>query len=135
MKAKEYMQHVAKAERELKLITAKRRHFQDLAESMGGGMGTTAAKPSGASRVECAAVALADLTTELDVKAAEYTAMIRKAEGLINKLPQEKFRQVLTYKYLVGMSWKSISDEMKYQDEKSVFRTHGYALRELQKLL
>lgn len=135
MKAKDYMQQVARAERELKLINAKRLHFIDLAESMGGGMGTTAAKPSGASRVESAAVALADLTTELDVKAAEYTAFIRKAEKLIGKIPQENFRYVLEYKYLAGLSWKAISDEMRYEDEKSVYRTHGFALRELQKLL
>ncbi len=136
MQAKEFMQQVHHAEEELKLITAKRRHFEDLAVSIGSGMGSAiSGKPSGASRVEAAAVGITDLTTELAVKEKEYVALIRKAEGLIAKLPQERHRQVLTLRYLSGWSWPSISDELKYKDAKSVYRVHGWALQELQRLM
>jgi DNA-directed RNA polymerase specialized sigma24 family protein len=135
MQAKELMQQVRRAEQELKLINAKKRHFIDLAASMGGGMGVASAKPSGASRVEAAAVGIVDLSTELDVKAKEYVALIHKAEALLSKLPQPRHREVLTLRYMSGWSWKSISDEMGYKDPKSVYRVHGWALQELQKLM
>ena len=135
MQAKEYMQRVRRAEHELKLINAKRLHFIDLAASIGSGVGTAVGKPSGASRVEAAAVGIADLTTELDVKAKEYADMIRKAEKLIACLPMEKHRQVLTLRYLSDWSWRSISDELNYKDPKSVYRVHGWALQELDRIL
>lgn len=129
------MLQVQRAEKELKLISAKRRHFEDLMLSTGSGVGTAIGKPTGASRTEAAAVGLVDLTTELDVKAREYVALIHKAEALIAKLPQEKHRQILTLRYLSDWSWRSISDELRYKDPKSVYRVHGWALQELQKLL
>lgn len=135
MQAKIFMMRVRQAEHELKLINQKRRHFVELAGSIGVSASAVPSKPTGASRVEAAAVSIVDLTTELDVKAAEYTKLIRKAETLIEKIPQERYRQVLTLRYLTGWSWRSISDEMDYRDPKSVYRVHGWALRELQKLL
>lgn len=135
MQAKEFMQQVRVAEQELKMIGAKRRHYEDLARSVGCGIGSATAKPSGASRVEAAAVGLVDLFTDLDVKERQYVALIRKAEELIARLPRERHRQILTLRYLSGWSWKSISDEMEYHDPKSVYRVHGWALQELQKLM
>ncbi len=136
MQAKEFMLRVHRAEQELKLINAKKRHFMDLAMSIGSGMGNAVGgKPSGASRVEKAVVSLTDLTIELSVKEKEYVDLIRKAESLIDKLPQERHRQVLTLRYLSGWSWSNISDELNYKDAKSVYRVHGWALQELQKVM
>ena len=137
MRAKELMEQVRKAEAELKLIGARKRHYDDLAKSLGSGIGSTAfsKQPSGSSRVESAAVALTDLATELDVRAKRYADLVRKAEKLIDKIPQENFRKVLTLRYLSGWSWRSIQDEMGYKDEKSTYRCNGYALRELQRLM
>lgn len=135
MQAKEYLLRVRAAEQELKLINAKKRHYMDLAASVGGGIAVASNQPSGGSRVETAAVGIVDLTTELDVKAKKYVDLIREAEAKIEKLPQKKHRQVLTLRYLIGLSWASISDEMEYKDPKSVFRVHGWALKELQKFL
>lgn len=135
MQAKEFMLEVEKAEKELKLIEAKKRHFRELATSMGGTGGSIPKNPTGESRVEKAAVAIADLITHEDVIAKGYVELVKKAEALIDKLPQFKFRQVLTLRYLAGLSFRSVSDEMGYKSEKSVYLTHGYALTELQKLL
>ena len=136
MQAKEFLLKVQSAEQELRLLEAKKRHYEDFATSIGSGIGSAVgSKPSGASRVEAAAVGLTDLLTEIDVKIAEYVKLIRKAEKLIEKLPQAKHRQVLTLKYLSGWSWPRIRDEMGYKDPKSVFRVHGYALLELQKVM
>jgi hypothetical protein len=135
MQAKQYMQMIREAEIELKLINAKRQHYIDLAASMGAGIGKVSDTPSTGSRVETAAIGMADLLTELNVKAREYEGMIRKAEALISKIPQERFRQLLTYRYFCNWSWSHISDELGYKDPKSVYRVHGWALRELQAVM
>lgn len=136
MKAKDFMLQVQEAEEELKLVAAKRRHFQDVMLSIGAKMSSTAVHASNnASKTETAAIGLWETTKLLEEKEQEYVAMIKKAEELIAKLKQKKFRQVLTYRYMCNWSWKSIRDQMDYKDEKSVYRCHGYALKELQKLM
>ena len=136
MKAKEFMEQVRKAEKELLVISAKRRHYMDLMMSIGvNTSGNVNAKPSGASKTETAAIGLVEMENQLSEKEKEYTAMVKKAEGLIAKISHEKFRQVLTFKYLCDWSWRSIRDELGYKDEKSVYRCHGYALKELQKVM
>jgi len=136
MTAKTYMENIAHAEKELKILGARRRHYVELATSLGVNLDSTPVVTSGgSSRVETAAVSICDLVTELDVNIAAYVQQIKEAEENIAKIPQEKFRELLTYKYLCGMSWRSISDQMDYKDAKSVFRVHGYALKELQKVL
>ena len=85
--------------------------------------------------MESGAIGLVDLENDLNKKEAEYTKLVKQAEGLIEKIPQEKFRMILVLKYICGHSWKLLRDEMDYADEKSVYRCHGYALKALQKLL
>ena len=136
MQAKEYLNQVAKAERELIYLSHKRRHFEDLARSVGGfGGSAIGTQHNGGSRVETAAVNLADLITETAVKEAEYARVVHEAEDLIAKIPQERFRQILRLHYIAGCSFRTISDELRYEDPKSVHRAHRWALRELQKVM
>lgn len=136
MTAKEFLYRVQTAERELRIIQDKKRHYNDLICSIGANMGKAVIqKPSGASKTETAAVGLVFLNEKLLEKEKEYTALVLKAEKLIGKISQDKFREVLSRRYLCGESWKTIRDKMDYRDEKSVFRCHGYALKELQKIM
>ena len=136
MTAKQFLLQVRTAEREMKLIGAKRRHYVDLMAAIGANTGKAViGKPSGASKTETAAIGLVFLTEQLVIKEKEYADLIQKAEKLIGSLKQDNFRKVLTLRYLCDHSWKTIRDEMDYRDEKSVYRCHGYALRELQKVM
>ena len=136
MQAKEFLLQVQRAEKELKAIGAKRRHYEDLAQSIGAKMSSTVVQTSGnSSKTETAAIGLYEMTKLLEEKEKEYCETIKKAEELIAKIRQDKFRDILTYRYLCNWSWKSIRDQLGYKDEKSVFRCHGYALRELQKVM
>ena len=137
MRAKEYFQSVVHAERELMQIRAKIRHYQDLGYSITGGSldSPVVSHSRGSSRVESAAMGIFDATKELEAKAREFLAEIKRAEALIAKIPQDRYRQILTLRYMAGWSFRSISDELRYQDEKSVYRAHGYALAEAQKIL
>ena len=137
MKAKAYFLQVLAAEKELKLIRAKIRHYEDIGLSItGGSMDSPVVSHSrGSSRVEAAAMGIFDATRALEEKAKEYVAVIQRAERLIALLPQERYRQILTYRYLCGWSFRSITDELKYENPRSVYKAHGWALREAQKIL
>lgn len=136
MQAKTFLLSVQTAERELIRISAKKRHYADLAMSIGAKMRVVVvSKTDNGSKTEVAAIGLVEMQEMLDKQEKEYVALVKKAEALIAKIPQEKFRDVLTYKYLCNWSWKSIRDQLGYKDEKSAYRCHGYALKELQKVM
>ena len=133
MRAKDYMRSVYQAEQELRLIQRKRQHYIELATSLSVNLEALPGGNLTSSRTETAAIGLADLAEQLSVKAKKYSALVTEAQSMVDEIPQLKFRKLLTLKYLVGMSWKSVSDELDYDDEKSVYRAHKYALQELQK--
>ena len=125
---------VRAAEREMRLLAAKKRHFEDVGFSITTRItGMPGSGQRGASKVEMAAVGMVDVMAQLQKQIDEYARIIQDAENLIARIPQEKYRQLLTLRYLAGMSWPSISDEMGYRDRNSVYRAHGYALIEARK--
>lgn len=137
MYAKNYFQRVARAERDLRTITARIRHYQELGllspppDSQGAPGGTK--NPS--SRVETAAIGIVDTTAALMARAAEYQRMITEAETVINQLSQDNFRRILELHYLCGMSLSSVSDEMRYRNPNSIYRAHSWALRAAQPII
>lgn len=137
MRAKDYFRNVLRAEKELKLLRAKIRHYEDIGYSITGGSidSPVVSHSRGSSRVEAAAMGIFDTTIALEQQAQEYVQLIKKAEALIARIPQEKYRQILTLRYLAGWSFRSISDELNYSDPNSIYRAHGWALREAQKAL
>lgn len=135
MTAKEYMNRVRIAEEMLKLVAEKKRHYQELATSIGVKLTGMPHGGGNTSKVETSAIGIADLQAKLEREEKKYVTLVTEAEELINRLPQDRFRQLLTLRYLCGHSWKLIRDEMDYADEKSVFRCHGYALKALQEIM
>lgn len=137
MRAKELFRMVRTAESELKILNAKIQHYEELGMSMS--MGSNSGMPGsgnrGTSRVEIAACGAVDATMDLERQKREYLAIIRRAEHVIKMLPQERYRQILTYRYICGKSLRWISDELEYTDQNSIYRAHGWALKEAQKIL
>jgi len=126
---------VRQAERALKLIRAKARHFEELGLSMGGAAGVVGNKQRGTSRVELSAIGNVDALADLEEQKKAYMAIIAQAERVIEQISQEKYRQILTYRYLCGWSFSSISDELGYSVSTSVYHAHGWALMAAQKVL
>ena len=135
MTAKEFFRQVRRAERELKIIKAKLEHYEDLGFSLGGAAGVIGNKQRGSSRVEMAAIGKVDVLRDLVDQQREYMAIIARAEDIIRQVPQEKYRLILTYMYLLGKSPKWISDELEYNDPNSVYRAKGWALWEAQQIM
>ena len=133
--AKRFFQQVRQAESELKVLNAKLRHYEDIGFSIGSSSGAIGNKQRGTSRVELAAIGAVDVFRQLHEQQKEYMAIIARAEQVIRGIRQEKYRQILNYRYLCGWSFKSISDELAYNDPNSVYRAHGWALHEAQMIL
>ena len=135
MTTKDYFLRVRAAEREIRLLDAKKRHYEDMGFSITTKLtGMPGSGQRGVSKVETAAIGMADILSDLKHQYERYSKIVKEAENLISRIPQGKYRQLLTLRYLVGMSWSSISDEMGYKDRNSVYRAHGYALLEAKKV-
>ena len=135
MTAKEFFRQVSRAEKELKILNAKLQHYEDIGFSVGGASGVIGNKSRGSSKVELAAIGAVDVFRELYQQQKEYLAIIARAEQVIRQVPQERYRLILTYMYLLGKSPKWITDELRYNDPNSVYRAKGWALAEAQKIL
>ena len=137
MKAKDYFRQIRSIERELKLLRARIRHYNDIGLSItGGSMDSPVVSHSrGSSRVETAAIGLYEAKSALERQVEEYVIRIREAEQMVGFLANERYRQILTLRYLAVWTWKSISDELGYRDPKSVYKAHGYALNAVQEIL
>lgn len=137
MKARDFFRQVQRAESELKILNAKLRHYEDIGLSIGTGNnnGMPGNRNRSASRVELAAIGAVDVFQDLLSQQREFAAIVARAEHVIKMIKQEKYRQILNYRYLCGWSFKSISDELKYNDPNSVYRAHGWALHEAQVIL
>ena len=135
MKSKEFFRQVLKAEKELKILKAKIRHFEDLGLTITSNTSAVGGHQQGASRVELAAIGKVDATADLNKELRQYMALIARAEQVIRDIPQERYQQILNYRYLCGWSLRSISDELGYNDPNSIYRAHGWALTEAQKIL
>lgn len=135
MTAKEYMEQVRTAEQELQLIAEKRQHYLWLGGALGANFGGLPGSHDNHSRVETAAVGMADLAAELDRKAAKYSEIVREAQAKVDSIPVLNFRKVLTYHYFLGKPMAEVNQMMGYKDAKSAYRVRGYALQALGKLL
>jgi len=137
MKAKDYFRQIRSIERELKLLRARIRHYNDIGLSITGGTmdSPVVSHSRGSSRVETAAIGLYEAKFALERQVDEYVIRIREAEQMVSFLANERYRQILTLRYLADWTWKSISDELGYRDPKSVYKAHGYALAAVQEIL
>lgn len=87
------------------------------------------------SMTEDIAIKLADIDADIHTEELHYLELIQQAREMIRRIPNMPYRRVLTLRYLCGMSWQQISDELHYEDSKSVFRAHGWALKALQAVI
>ena len=135
MNAKSYFERVRMAEKKLYLIRRQREHWEEMATRMSGTSEVKIRSTNMHSPTEDVALHLADLGHDLDEEEAKYTAIVKEAKWVIEQIHQERFREVLTLRYICGHSWKTIRDEMDYAGEKSVYKVHGWALLEAGKIL
>lgn len=136
MRAKDFFERARSADRDIQRLESLRDHYTDLCGhitakwggSPGGGGNNT-------STVETAAIGIFDAETGILEKLARFRAIVAEAEKVISKVPQDRFRQILTMHYLGGKSLAEISAILEYEDRNSIYRARSYALKEAQKVI
>lgn len=135
MTAKEYFTKVSESERAMRVLRQKLAHFEDLGLTITSNTSAVGGRQAGASRVEKAAIGMVDTVADLKEQINAYKKLITEAQQIIDRIPQERYRRILTLKYLCDMSFKAVSDELRYTDPRSIYRAHGWALAEAQHIL
>lgn len=136
MTVKEYLQQIAYAERQIRTIQAQIDHYRDLGLRITSSMTDAPISASkGSSRVESAAVGIVDGLESLNANLRAYSVKCDYARKLIDKIPQERYRRIITLHYLCGWKLPKVGEELKYEDRNSIYRAHGWALSEMQKVL
>ena len=115
MTAREYLNQARRAEARLRALRERMERYQVLAvqatAAYGNGRGGGSQK---SSRVEKYACRMADLAAELRERSEACAALIAEIEGVIDRVPDERYRDVLRYRYLNGWSHERIAREMHY---------------------
>ena len=70
------------------------------------------------------------LHQQLGEQLALYTAMVKKAQAVIDQMHTERYKTLLTERYINLCSWPEVTRRIGYRDEKSVFRAVRYAMNE-----
>lgn len=133
MTAREYMARVRDAERKIRTLARQRDHLLEVATAVSASGEMVKSSPG--SRVERAAVSIADLEAMIDAESAFYRELYEDAQRTLAQLKSQRARDVLTLRYMAGMAWADVAGAMGFQEEKSVFRLHGRALKMLQTIL
>lgn len=135
MRAKDFFLAVRDAEHKIRALQSKRRRYQELASSITGMSETNIRTTENRSRTENAALRLIAVEDQMGDAGERYVALIEQAEKVLGQIKTQRYADVLTYRYILGLSWRSVADEMRYHDAKSVYRTHGWALAAAQRIL
>ena len=69
------------------------------------------------------------LAAEIETFLDERERALKRINGIKN----ENMRDVLVYRYIIGLDWKSVAKAMHY-DEHHVYKIHGWALQAYEKV-
>ena len=129
MRAKQYLMQLASIDYD---IAAKRRQLERLREdsySLRGiayDGGRVQSSPTG-SGIEDKAIALVAVQKDLETKIVDYHEMRARIETQISALPDKRYRDILTLRYVDGLTIQGAASVMGY-DYVWACKLHGTAL-------
>lgn len=136
MKAKDFLNRAREAEADLRRLEALMEHYRTVGTSITSKWDATPRSGrSAGSRVESAVLGIVEAEEGVYAELEAYRKTVLEAEKMISRIRQGTFRQLLTLHYLAGLSLAETGERLGYRDRNSVYRAHGYALQEAQKIL
>lgn len=133
MTAKEYLRQLSRKDARINALIERQQRYRELAQRRtavyrdmpGGGRRCS-------SSVEEYVAKIVDLEHEIDLRIDEYVDLTREIEAVIERVGDDRHRDILRYRYINGWSWEKIAREMHY-DRRQITRLHGFALWEIEK--
>ena len=133
MTAREYLERLRTIDRETNAMLAHRQEMLEQAISIKSMPDGVCVQTATGSRVEAAAIKLADYSEEINGSIDKLVDSKREAEKLIRQVQDSRFRSILTYRYLYNWPWEKIMGQMHFESS-HLFRLHGYALLEFENI-
>lgn len=134
MTARDYLERLRTIDREINAMLDHRQDIIDLACKI-----TSCPNPNKVqtnrqfSKVEDAGIKLAEYSREIDAKVDELVDLKREAETYINQLVDNRFRQIILYRYIYNWAWEKICGAIHYESSR-MFELHGYAILAFEKI-
>lgn len=131
MTAKEYLRQLSRKDARINALIERQQRYRELAERRTAVYRDTPGSGRRcSSSVEEYVVKIIDLEREIDRRIGEYVDLTREIEAAIDRVSDDRYRDILRYRYINGWSWERIAREMHYE-LRWIYRLHGRALREI----
>ena len=119
MTAKEYLRQLSRKDARINALIERQQRYRELAQRR-----TAVYRdiPGGGKII--------DLEREIDRRIDEYVDLTREIEAVIDSVGDDRYRDVLRYRYINEWSWERIAQEMHF-DVKWLYKMHGRALQEI----
>lgn len=136
MRAKQFFLRARSAENDIRRLERMIDHYHAVGgkiTAQWGGIGSRMTNNS--SKVETAVIGALEAEKSIYEELTRYRAIVAEAENVISRVPQARFREILTMHYLAGMTLADVSRTLGYQHTENLYRAHGWALAAAQKII
>ncbi len=131
MTAREYLERLRTIDRDINAMLEHKQEMLERATSIRSMPDGVCVQTATSSRVESAAVALADYGNCINEAVDILVDSKREAQRMIGQIQDSRFKSILTYRYLYNWGWEKIMGQMHFESS-HMFRLHGYALLEFE---
>ena len=134
MTAKEYLRQYRRLTESLRQLESDLRKLEEERDSIQIRADGMPGSGSVSKRVENLAVRIIDQQRRTMVRREKVLAKREEIRSVIMLVPDPKLSRLLDLRYVEGMKWEEISQEMVI-DLRYIYRLHGRALQEADKVL
>lgn len=132
----EYLRQALRADRQIDALLERAEMYRN--RSMQATSRATATRTSGTgsrSRVEDCVMEMLELEDAMKAEISELAAKVAEIERVIDQVRDDRYRDLLRWRYLNGWTWERIAEGLDLKDVRWVYEMHGRALKEIEKIL
>ncbi len=137
MTTKEYLQQIYQAQQKIKRLERGREQLRANLYSIGspsGDLSPDKVQSSITGDKMLKLIARVDaLEKDIVIEIARLTGLIKKISAEIERIPNNRYRNLLHDRYILTWKWERIAVDMDV-DIRHVYRLHGKALQEFEKI-
>ena len=127
MTAKEYLSQALWTEKRIHELCAEIQRLRGLARSVSGCAGERSGASGPGDRVGRAAAEIVYLEEMLGEEIKLYSGLYREIKDVIDSVGDPRYRELLRRRYLMGLTFSAIADEMHYSTQ-NIWWLHKKAL-------
>lgn len=135
MKAKELFEAVRNGKKGLQNLHDRMEFYREMATSTTGLSEIYIRSSENHSKTERAALALIELSDKLGAELENYAELVRRADRVLEALDDPSYKEILTLRYLKGLSWFAIQQRTGAAEVDVLYKRNGRALLAADKIL